>query len=565
MLWKNFFLQAYRTASGDDRGMEIPNQISSQTSTCVVSLSPASTRRGERRSNHEPVTFSPSPEKVKCHQHRERTSSSSPSLRINVRISTSTGRGTGRTAAEMANPVGFNSNEKHLSGGSSFYPVTTISRKIRPEDSFSPQEHYFLETDFSSPSERHGPLRANELRQVSTNSYSSQGESGALSGAGGEPRQSAIAYSQTPRHSEVDGGGHRRFPKMTSYQEITLAKLGSAGANALAPHSSSMTAQPRASSQEAFCSSSHFIQMGTTMPPPGTLVPDSSQSPQQSGVSSLIGPRHQMFVSARPQSYESLFGRNQLGQSLDANPALTGGASRSSSELVESSSFARAMQSSAAVGPNPSTTAEQPRINLVAERMKRFETVDANSTEGVRHLRALKPWVDEPVAKGSCPQFGFDSVAKRAAHFEQISSEDACRRATEPAVTQGKRSEPSKTYRAGGTGEPRELWSSSPSPSSASSKQVPQSVTIPLYFRADPLSSSLRLTSPALRRHDAVPQNHASDGAAVAEALVSYDASSLEKKAATHSSDLLPSPKLPARQLSSSYQEKSGMLYDYLC
>lgn len=465
----------------------------------------------------------------------------------------------------MVNPVGFNSNELHLSGGSSFYPVTTISRKIKPEDSFSPQERYFLETDFSSPSERHGPLRANEPRQDSTNSYSSQGDRGALSGAGEEPRQSAVAYSLTSRHSEVDGG-HRRFPKMTSYQEITLAKLSNAGTNALAPpHSSMVTAQPRASSQEAYCSSSHFIQLGTAMPPPGPLVPVSSQLPQQSGVSSsLIGPRHQMFVSARPQSYESLFGRSQLSQNPDANPALTGGASRSSSELVESSSFARAMQSSAAVSPNPPTTAEQPRINLVSERMKRFETVDANSTEGVRHLRALKPWVDESVAKGSCPQFGFDSVAKRAAHFEQISSEDACRRATEPLVTQGKRSEPSKTYRAGGTGEPRELWSSAPSPSSASSKQVPQSVTIPLYFRADPLSSSLRLTSPALRRHDAVSQNYASDGA-VAEALASYDASSLEKKTAAHSSDLLPSPKLPARQLSSSYQEKSGMLYDYSC
>lgn len=536
----------------------MPSQSTKQVSTCVVSLSPASARRGERF-NHGPVSFSSSPERVQSHLPPEGISSSSPSLRISVRINAPSAiKETGGTSTEIVHPAAFKNtgrpSEQCLSSGSSFYPVTTFARKIKPEHVISPREHYFLRTGTCSNSEQFSSLKANnERHQVFKNSNPCQGERDLLSAAE-RVQQRSVVHDVKPRHATVSSV-HGQSPKLTSYQEITLSKLTSAGASESASLTSSVAVPSRALSQEASCSSSHFIQMGaasTSPPPPPPLL--DSQSPQRGTVSSVIGGRHQMFVSTRPQSYESLFGHNRLSQAVDANRALTCAASRSSSELVDPL-LAKTIQPGAVNTP-PAPAVEQPRINLVAERMKRFESVDA--AEGVQHPRASKPSVDEYAAKRSCPQFGFGSVARRTTRFGQISSEDAHCRASDASVAQGERSDPPMN-RAGGAGDPGGLWS--PLLSSASSRQVPQSVTIPLYFRADLSSPNKRLTSPSRRRHEIVSQNCASDDF-VAESLISCDASSLEKKIATHhSSENQTSLKLPVRQLSS-HPDRSGNFYD---
>lgn len=538
----------------------MPSQILTKlVSTCVVSLSPASARRGEHL-NHGPVSFSSSPERVQSHLPPEGISSSSPSLRISVRINApSTIKETGGTSTEIVHPAAFKNtgrpSEQCLGSGSSFYPVTTFARKIKPEHVISPREHYFLRTGTCSNSEQFSSLKANnERHQVFKNSHPCQGEKDLLSAAE-RVQQRSVVHDVKPRHAAV-GSVHSQSPKLTSYQEITLSKLTSAGASESASLTSSVALPSRALSQEASCSSSHFIQMGaaSTAPPPPPLL--DSQSPQRGTVSSVIGGRHQMFVSTRPQSYESLFGHNRLSETVDTNRALTCAAtSRSSSELVDSL-LAKTIMQPGAVNTPPAPAVEQPRINLVAERMKRFESLDA--AERVQHLRASKLSVDEYTAKRSCPQFGFGSVARRTTRFEQISSEDAHCQASDASVAQGKRSDPPMD-RAGGVGDPGGLWS--PLLSSASSRQVPQSVTIPLYFRADLSLPSKRLTSPSLRRHEIMSQNCASDDF-VAESLISCDASSLEKKIATHhSSENQPSPKLPVRQLSS-HPDRSGNFYD---
>lgn len=537
-------------------------------STCHVSVSPATNRRGQEHCSRNSASTSSQASNLEGRFLAEQEyRSGSPSLHIRVRINPSgvQNRHSDSAASNVSQPATFNSREPTgdvwISGGSSFYPVTTTARKTKPEDYVLSTEHLSVGRD---------ALTAAKLRTSPLSALTSEADNSASS----EYQRSSFTYNLTPLQP-TDACTLRQSPKLTSYREITLSQLGDCGSSstALQPLSVQQVVVPRASAQESSRLSSHFIHMAPPAGPHGVsmhldvgnpVVVNSMSTPKSSA--SVVGARQQMFVSARPQSYESLFGHGHVEQVPPVSCTLGGAASKSSSALMDKSSLSPrqpAAVTAASLMPRLSTAVDQPRVSLVTERMRRFESGD-NADES-RNARSSKLRDEELSAIGGCPQFGYDSVAKRAAQFEQISTEDA-RQA--PADAHGRRNilDSLKVYKAPASlDQSKELWSSPASPSPIGSRQVPPSVTIPLYFRADPSTSVSKSTSPSLNHHgEAVPSGSSVDGTSsesgggpLAVVAVSSEPGSAEKKAGIHSQEMQVTAKVGCRQ-SAGHPEKTG-------
>lgn len=493
--------------------------------------------------------------------------SGSPSLHIRVHINpaVSQNRHSDSGAGRVLQSATFNSkelpSEVWIRGGS-LYPVTATARKTRPEDYVSSTEQLLVNRD-----EQRDVLTAAKLRTSRMSALASEADNPATS----EHQRSSFTYNLMPLQS-TDACTLRQSPKLTSYREITLSQMGDCGGPSISPRllAAQQTVVPRASAQESSRLSSHFIHMAPPGGPMGVSmhldvgspVAINSISPLKSSAS-VVGARQQMFVSARPQSYESLFGHSRLDQVPPVSCSLSGTASKSSSELMDKPLLSPRQPpatTAASAMPRLSSVVDQPRANLVAERMRRFESGD--NVDGSRNTRSSK--LDEELsAIGGCPQFGYDSVAKRAAQFEQGSAEDARQ---VPADAQGRRNilDSLKVYRAPASlDQSKELWSSLASPSAIGSRQVPSSVTIPLYFRADPSTSSSKSTSPSLNHHGepAGPSVYGtsgeSGGGGALAVVSSSESGSADKRAGIHSQEIQAMAKVSCRQLTG-HQERTG-------